>query len=244
MLFMDAGGVREVFVQNVPFVIGIFALSLASSYVILALWLRGVRVRRAQAEELANAARLTYVDGAATLRSSYEAAGALALWEVIAKLPAFLRGFLEATAPWRLEGMREGIRVEVAEETRRNGKQSRTVYVFRAWYRESLPFKLRAGREGTLAKLGKALFALRDVQVGDGAFDDAVRVVSDDEDAAREFFYRPEPKAALLALLDRYPEAVMERDRSERERSGKMPDAAEVEEALALLVSLAKSAAR
>ena len=230
--------------QGVPFVIGIVAFFLASTYLTFIFVLRGVRIRRERAAELALAARLTYVDGAATLRSAYEAAGALAAWEVLMKLPAFIRGFLEATAPWRLEGKREGIRAEVFEETRKSGKQSKTVIVARAWYAAPLPFKLRAGREGTAARLGKALFGLQDVQVGDSAFDEAVRVVSDDGNAARELFFRPETRAALLALLARCPEAVMDSARAEQVRTGRMPDAAELEEMLSLLVAVAKSVGR
>ena len=226
---------------SAPVILAIFALSLASFYIAFVLVMRSVRIRRAKAEELAIAARLTYVDGEAALRSSYEEAGALASWEMLMKLPAFIRAFLAASAPWRLEGERDGARVEAFEETRSSGKNSKTVIVVRALYPKPLLFKLRAGREGTLAKIGKALFGLADVEVGDGAFDGAVRVAADDKDVARALFSRQEARTALLALLMRFPEATAGSEWVERERTGRMPDAAELEEVLDLLVAAAKA---
>ena len=64
---------------------------------------------------------------------------------------------------------------------RGSGKSRTTYTVVRADYPTPLPFELHIADQGTFIRLGKSLFGLRDVEVGDEAFDRAVRVKTGDE---------------------------------------------------------------
>jgi hypothetical protein len=80
-----------------------------------------------------------------------------------------------------------------------------------------------------MAKIGKAVFNLKDVEIGNRDFDDAVRVVSDDPNAAAELFFKKERAEALPALLARYPIAWAQQDCAVWERRGTKLDQAEIE---------------
>jgi hypothetical protein len=81
------------------------------------------------------------------------------------------------------------------------GQNSRTFTVVRGDYRQPLPFELGVTSEGGLTRLGKALFGLKDVEIGDEAFDRAARIKSADEAGAKEALTRPGARDAVLALL-------------------------------------------
>jgi len=129
--------------------------------------------------------------------------------------------------------------VAVYPETRSSGKSSRTYVVAKAFYPAPLAFKFRASREGTMAKIGKALFGLKDVQIGDPDFDPKVRIRAEDEAAAASLFFREATASAFLALLERFPEAVADSAGVTRERQASLLPMEELEEVLDLLTAFA-----
>jgi len=216
-----------------------FALSIAVTVLLAPKMLRGMRRGREEARVQAGRLGLEYVDGIDALRRSYVESGQTKALESFERMPAFLRAFAESAAPWRMEGLRKGVRVAVYPETRSSGKSSRTYVGAKAFYPAPLAFKFRASREGTMAKIGKALFGLKDVQIGDPDFDPKVRIRAEDEAAAASLFFREATASAFLALLERFPEAVADSAGVTRERQASLLPMEELEEVLDLLTAFA-----
>ncbi len=222
----------------IPFLL-FLVVSITATVLLVPRTLRGMRRGREEARIQADQLGLEYVDGIDALRRSYLESGQTKALEAFERMPAFLRSFAESAAPWRLEGSWKGVRVAVYRETRSSGKSSRTYVVAKAFYPSPLPFKFRASREGTMAKIGKALFGLKDVQTGDPDFDPKVRIRSDDEAAAASLFFRETAASTFLALLERFPDAVADSAGVTRERQASLLPAEELREVLDLLAGFA-----
>ncbi len=222
----------------VPIVL-FFIVSIAVTVLLIPKMLQGMRRGREEARDQAGRLGLEYVDGMDALRRSYIDSGQSKALEAFDKMPAFLRSFAESAAPWRMEGTRKGVRVSVYRETRSSGKSSRTYVVAKAFYPAPLPFKFRAAREGTMAKIGKTLFGLRDVQIGDPDFDPKVRIRAEDEAAAASLFFREAAASSFLALLERFPDAVADSASVTRERQASLLPDGELGEVLDLLAAFA-----
>lgn len=219
-----------------------FILSITVTVLLIPRMLRGMKRGREEARDQAGRLNLEYVDGVDALRRSYVESGQTKALEAFDKMPAFIRSFAESAAPWRMEGSWKGVRVSVYRETRSSGKSSRTYVVTKAFYPAPLPFKFRAAREGTMAKIGKALFGLKDVQIGDPDFDPKVRIRSEDEAAAVSLFFREAAASAFLALLERFPDAVADSSSVTRERQASLLPDEELKEVLDLLAAFAAEA--
>lgn len=222
----------------IPFMV-FLVVSIAATVLLIPRMLRSAKRGREEARNQAARLGLEYVDGVDALRRSYVESGQAKALEAFDKMPAFLRSFAESAAPWRMEGTWKGTRVAVYQETRSSGKSSRTYVVAKAFYPAPLAFKFRAAREGTMAKIGKALFGLKDVQIGDADFDPKVRIKSEDEAAAASLFFREAAASAFLALLERFPDAAADSSCVTRERqASRLPDE-ELREVLDLLAGFA-----
>lgn len=168
----------------------------------------GVKRTRRDRERVRQAALglgLEYRDGEDAMRAAYEGPGKEAQFAMYERQPSFLRKLFAALGPWRLTGERDGLRIEIYEETRSSGKNSTTYTVARVHYPRPLPYELRAAKEGFFTKIGKALFGLQDVEVGDPEFDREFRVKAGDPLAARLLLGRAEIQRPLLEALRRYP---------------------------------------
>jgi hypothetical protein len=119
------------------------------------------------------------------------------------KLPPFFRKLAERPARGFLcaAGTADGVEVTIFLESTGSGKTETKYTVVRADYPKPLPFEMRLGAEGAFTRLGKALFDLRDVEIGDPEFDRAVRVKTADETAARAALGQPGAREAVLGLL-------------------------------------------
>jgi len=119
------------------------------------------------------------------------------------KLPAFFRKMAERPARGFLcvAGVADGVEVTIFLESVGSGKTETKYTVVRADYPKPLPFEMRIGAEGAFTRLGKALFDLRDVEIGDAEFDRAVRIKTADEAGAREALGKPGARDAVLGLL-------------------------------------------
>lgn len=125
------------------------------------------------------------------------------------RLPPVLRPLADLFASWRISGERGGVSVWMYPEVRSHGKSSSTYLVVEARFSRPFNFELRAGRETVFDKIGKALFSLPDVEIGDWDFDDKVRIKAADAEAARELFSALAVREALRSLLDACPEAFV-----------------------------------
>lgn len=119
----------------------------------------------------------------------------------VEKMPLALKKFLLAQMPWKLSGLYNGVKVMVYPETRSSGKSSTTYTLVRAYYKNPLNYKLTAAHEGFFTKLGKSLFGMQDVEIGDAVFDPLVRIKTSDEYAAKDLFSRSETRDAMIDAL-------------------------------------------
>jgi hypothetical protein len=119
------------------------------------------------------------------------------------KLPAFFRKMAERPARGFLcvAGVADGVEVTIFLESVGSGKTETKYTVVRADYPKPLPFDMRIGSEGAFTRLGKALFDLSDVEIGDGEFDRAARVKAADEAGAKVVLGKPGARDAVLGLL-------------------------------------------
>jgi hypothetical protein len=103
--------------------------------------------------------------------------------------PAGAQRLLQTLKPWRVTGMRDDVAVVIYLETRGSGKSRTTYSIVEASFPRPLAFSMLIYRESAMAKFGKAVFGLKDIEVGSEQFDKAVRIKGSD----------PERIARLLA---------------------------------------------
>jgi len=177
----------------------------------LAIWfaLNWKSKNRERARELALNLGLSYSEGLEAAEATALERGHENYSAKMEALPPFLRRLLDKFAPWRISGEYSGVQVRIFPETRSTGKSSTTWLVVRALFRDTIPYKLRAGKESLFDKLGKTLFGLQDVEVGDFAFDEAIRIKASDPVSASLLFSRPKTREALLSLLSVWPGVVV-----------------------------------
>jgi hypothetical protein len=151
--------------------------------------------------------------------------------------PAGPRGFFRLMGPWRLVGNRSGVFVAVFPEQR--GKTSYAVV--EAWWPEPLPFTMRIGRETALARMGKSVFGMSDIEVGSERFDSEVRVKGSDPDRIASLLGHADVQDRILAALQA-SRAVSITERAARWEKQGTPMKAEVyREALDLVVPIARA---
>jgi len=204
--------------------------------------IRSIKLRKERARAFASELGLSYVESWDALRGYYADPSQAAVLGWLQRLPPFFRNLVEALSPWRVSGELRGVPVSVYEETRSSGKNSTTWLVQKAYFSAPLPFKFRAFREGAASKIGKALFNLRDVEIGDKEFDDAVRVVSDDPEAVRALFGGSVSGfavgAAVAAAIRVYPQLLVDESGLTLERARTRLDGEFVRSSLDAMVSL------
>jgi len=187
------------------------AVIISFSTSVLAIWfaLNWKNKNRERARGLASDLGLSYSEGLEAAESAAQEQGRESYSAKLEALPPFLRKLLDKFAPWRIFGEYGGVPVRIFPETRSTGKSSTTWLVVRALFRDTIPFKLRAGKESIFDKVGKTLFGLQDVEVGDYVFDEAVRIKASDPTSASVLFSRPETREAILNLISSWPGAVV-----------------------------------
>lgn len=214
-------------------------------------WAAGKSAARIRERARSLAAELGFdcVEGGPALAGAVEAQN---LEGFTAKAATLLTRLLATTMPWRLEGRVEDFRVTIRPETRSSGKSSTTYTIVEVFLPSPLPYKLRVAKEGLFTKLGKALFGLSDVEVGDPAFDPLVRIKAEDPLAARLLLGDEEAKRAFTALLESVDGlsgslsggAYADQEKLHWEKVGYHLDPAQIGAILELLVPAAKALAR
>jgi hypothetical protein len=168
-------------------------------------WLVGRQRRKAAAgmRQLAATLGYTLLENMEAVDRSIVPAMRQAALEAREKMPPFFRKMAERPARGFLcvAGAPEGVEVTIFLESTGAGKTETKYTVVRADYPTPLPFEMRIGAEGAFTRLGKALFELRDVEIGDAEFDSAVRVKTADDAAAKAALGKPGARDAILGLL-------------------------------------------
>jgi hypothetical protein len=159
------------------------------------------------------------------------------------KMPDFLRKLAERPARGFLclAGTADGVQVTIYLDSRGSGKTSTNYTVIRADYSKPLPFALRIGSEGVFTRLGKALFDLRDVEIGDPVFDRAVRVKTADEAGARAALGKPGARDAVLGLLALSTSAYATNAYAQWEAQGRHFDLGKTRERMAAVAAVART---
>ncbi len=153
-------------------------------------WLVGRQRRKAEAgmKGLAASFGFRLLENMEAVDRSIVPAMRQAALEAREKMPAFFRKMAERPARGFLcvAGVADGIEVSIFLESIGSGKTETKYTVVRADYPKPLSFEMRIGAEGAFTRLGKALFELRDVEIGDPEFDRAVRVKTADDAVSRQ----------------------------------------------------------
>jgi hypothetical protein len=168
-------------------------------------WLVGRQRRRAAAgmQQVAASFGFTVLENMEAVDRSIVPAMRQAAREAREKMPPFFRKLAERPARGFLcvAGVADGVEVTIFLESRGSGRTETKYTVVRADYATPLPFEMRIGAEGAFTRLGKALFDLRDLEIGDAEFDRAVRIKTADEAGARAALGKPGARDAVLGLL-------------------------------------------
>lgn len=151
--------------------------------------------------------------------------------------PAGRGGLLKLMAPWRLVGNRSGVFVAVFPETR--GKT--TYAVVEALYPETLPFTMRIGRETTLARMGKTVLGLSDIEVGSARFDEEAHVRGSDPARIVSLLAHAGVQERILAGLQASRALIVTERAARWERQGAPAKAEAYREALDLVVPIARA---
>ena len=159
------------------------------------------------------------------------------------KLPPYFRKLAERPAKGFLcaAGTADGVEVTIFLEASGSGKSNTRYTVVRADYPKPLPFEMRIGSEGAFTRLGKALFELRDLEIGDAEFDRAVRVKTADEAGARAAVGKPGVRDAVLGLLALSTSAFATNAYAQWVEQGCRFDPAKTRERVAAVVAVART---
>ncbi len=220
----------------------VIALMVVLFFLGIMLAMRYERKLKAAAAELATTLGFQVLEGPDALRWMAPGTSGAGSADADDTVPSPIRKLLAASGVRScIAGTVEGIRVAIFEETRGSGKSRRRYTVVRAWYPTPLPYELRVAHEGAFTRLGKALFGLSDVEIGEAEFDRAVRVKAADESAVRVLLGRYETRAAILRMLALSQAAFATHDFAQWERQDVRYDASEMRTVCAALVPVAKA---
>lgn len=149
--------------------------------------------------------------------------------------------FLQAIKPWRITGMRDDVAVAIYLETRGGGKSRTTWSIVEASFPRPLPFTLRVGRETAMARFGKAVFGLQDIEVGAEEFDRTVRIKGSEPDRIARLLSGSGVQDRILTALQASP-TVMVTERSVRwEKRGTVEKAETYRQAMDLVVPIVRA---
>jgi hypothetical protein len=155
--------------------------------------------------------------------------------------PGVGKRFLESMKPWRLTGMHDDVAVAIYLEIRGGGKSRTTYSIVEASFPRPLPFALHVGRESTLARFGKAVFGLHDIEVGVEQFDRAVRIKGGDPDRIRGLLSGSGVQDRILSALEASPTIIVNQRAAIWEKRGTMENAETYRQAMDLVVPIVRA---
>jgi hypothetical protein len=208
-------------------------------------WLVGRQRRKADAgmKQLAATLGFKLLENMEAVDRSIVPAMRQAALEAREKLPAFFRKMAERPAKGFLcvAGVADGVEVTIFLESIGSGRTDTKYTVVRADYPKPLPFEMRIGAEGAFTRLGKALFELRDVEIGDAEFDRAVRVKTADDAAAKVALGKPGARDAVIGLLGLSTSAFATNAYAQWVEQGYRFDPGKTRERVAAVVAVART---
>jgi hypothetical protein len=208
-------------------------------------WLVGRQRRKAAAgmKELAASLGFRLLENMEAVDRSIVPAMRQAALEAREKMPAFFRKMAERPARGFLcvAGVADGVEVTIFLESIGSGKTETKYTVVRADYPTPLPFEMRIGAEGAFTRLGKALFDLRDLEIGDAEFDRAARVKTADDAAAKVALGKPGVRDAVLGLLALSTSAFATNAYAQWVEQGYRFDPGKTRERMAAVVAVART---
>jgi len=116
-----------------------------------------------------------------------------------------VKRFLAVLKPWRVTGSRDGVEVAIYPVHRFEGRIRKTYTIVEASLSRLLPFCLEVSHESGLAKVGKVLLGIPDVEIGDAEFDRAVRINAADREAVRRQLADAQVRGRILTALQAWP---------------------------------------
>lgn len=136
-----------------------------------------------------------------------------------------------------ITGTMNGLPVRVDTFTRRSGNNSTTYTRYQVRY-PSAGFDFTLKREGGLARIGR-FFGIRDVEMGDDAFDSAFKIKTADP-ARLERLLTPSVRSGLFRLMASFPTVIISEDHIGMNRTGVERRADRLESIIRRLVGTAK----
>lgn len=127
-------------------------------------------------------------------------------------------------APWRIRGREGEENVAIYTVVRGSGK-SRSTYTIVEMSAHSKAGSFAISKEGFFSKVGKALFALQDIQAGDPEFDAKAMVKGQDSEAVKRLLSSSALRSAIMGALDAYPGLRIGDSKIVFERSGSITKA-------------------
>lgn len=110
-------------------------------------------------------------------------------------------------APGTISGLMGGNRIVITTLAKGGGKSSQTYTKYEVQYRQAVPVEFKITRQGALQSIGK-VFGMRDIEVGDPAFDDHVLVNGSRTDEIIRLL-TPEVRLAIRHLVATYPDVTI-----------------------------------
>jgi hypothetical protein len=118
--------------------------------------------------------------------------------------PTFMKRVGLLLAPWRIKGHDADEEVLIYTVTRGSGK-SRTTYTVTEMSLHPKVGGFALSKEGFFSKVGKTLFGLQDIQLGDEEFDRKVMVKGKDPEAVKLALSSETLRRSIIDAFDAYP---------------------------------------
>lgn len=108
--------------------------------------------------------------------------------------------------PWKITGIKNGVRVQIRLVRHGPGKSKKTWTQFRAWYENPAGCELHILNDSSIIQLSNKLFGLQDILTNDAEFDNRFVVKANDEAKAKTFL-TPAFRKAVITLSELLPDA-------------------------------------
>ena len=137
--------------------------------------------------------------------------------------------------------MRDDVAVAIYLETRGSGKSRTTYSIVEASFPRPLAFSMLVYRESAMAKFGKAVFGLKDIEVGSEQFDKAVRIKGSDPERIARLLAGSGIQDRILTALQASPTISVTSKAALWEKRGTWVKAETYQQAMDLVVPIVRA---
>ena len=155
--------------------------------------------------------------------------------------PTGAQRLLQSLKAWRVTGTRDDVAIAIYLETRGSGKSRTTYSIVEASFPRPLPFGMLIYRESAMAKFGKAVFGLKDIEVGSEQFDKAVRIKGTDSDRIARLLSGSGIQDRILTALQASPTISVTSKAALWEKRGTWVKAETYQQAMDLVVPIVRA---